>query len=301
MKKSSLLIILFIVAFSATAYRPLVRTYFIRSGKVFFGSNENIKYSKEVIGADTLTFIINKQSRYYAQDKNHVYYNGEILDGADPRSFVFLGGLEHYRLRGRGYSKDDKNVFFENKRIDGADAGSFEVLCLYQGFGSLYENIYAKDQFYVFQSENRTGHDVASFEIFGWGYTADKRGIYCFGKKIENGKHSNFRHKLCYLINGNKVFYMGEEIPYYDADSFTLLNHVFEDEYEELKESIGFAFLTKDKNGIYFNNNKLNKLGLDINTVEMVKRNIIRDRNGIYKIIYAGADKKEVSFEKIDE
>ena len=48
----------------------------------------------------------------YDKDENNVYYDGEIIEGADPETFKYL------RL---GYAKDKNNVYYDGKIIKGAD------------------------------------------------------------------------------------------------------------------------------------------------------------------------------------
>ncbi|MDQ1096907.1 MULTISPECIES: DKNYY domain-containing protein [Chryseobacterium] len=54
---------------------------------------------------------------YYSKDKNHVYYDQEVIPGADVKTFILIG---------RDFGKDDKNAYFQNKLLKGVDATSFK-------------------------------------------------------------------------------------------------------------------------------------------------------------------------------
>ena len=55
----------------------------------------------------------------YHCDKSHVCYNGNIIKGADTKTFKQLGD---------GYAKDKSNVYYEGERIKGADAKTFKYI-----------------------------------------------------------------------------------------------------------------------------------------------------------------------------
>jgi hypothetical protein len=67
----------------------------------------------------------------YARDKNSVFYVGQIIKNADPKSFEVIGN---------GYSKDLNNVFLDAKTIVFANPTTFKQL----------EFPYSKDDAYVF-------------------------------------------------------------------------------------------------------------------------------------------------------
>ena len=56
-------------------------------------------------------------SNSYSKDKSYVYYNQEIIPGADLKTFIPIG---------HDFGKDTKNVFYKNQRLDGVDAKSFK-------------------------------------------------------------------------------------------------------------------------------------------------------------------------------
>ena len=56
-------------------------------------------------------------SNSYSKDKNNVYYNQEIIPGADIKTFIPLG---------HDFGKDAKNVFYQKQLLEGVDANSFK-------------------------------------------------------------------------------------------------------------------------------------------------------------------------------
>ena len=54
----------------------------------------------------------------YAWDSKHVWYNGRLLEGADPKTFEVL--------KSGYYAKDAKHVWYHDEIVKGADAASFK-------------------------------------------------------------------------------------------------------------------------------------------------------------------------------
>ncbi|WP_027388107.1 DKNYY domain-containing protein [Chryseobacterium gregarium] len=54
---------------------------------------------------------------FYAKDKSHVYYDQEIIPGADTKTFILIG---------RDFGKDAKNVYYRKQKLKGVDAASFK-------------------------------------------------------------------------------------------------------------------------------------------------------------------------------
>lgn len=69
-----------------------------------------------------------KFNNVYTFDTDHVYYDGKLIQGADPNSFVILWRTVREGCRLGTYAKDNKAVYFEDKLVIGSDPNSFEPL-----------------------------------------------------------------------------------------------------------------------------------------------------------------------------
>lgn len=65
----------------------------------------------EVEGADASNFVTWESFSHYGKDKNNVYLMGKKVEGADPASFLMIGGLSDSRGQIDGYTKDIR-IFF---------------------------------------------------------------------------------------------------------------------------------------------------------------------------------------------
>lgn len=83
--------------------------------------DKNYVYSNLGIieGADPMTFEILEYP--YTKDKNHVYYKGEILKDAVSSEFALLD----YRLR---LARDATKIFYKNAILDGLDLKTFKMI-----------------------------------------------------------------------------------------------------------------------------------------------------------------------------
>lgn len=75
-------------------------------------------------GADPTTYrvlnVVSNVPTGYSEDKMHVYWEGNIIVGADPHTFITLGAT--------GYGKDAAHVFYAGTPVQGANAATFRVV-----------------------------------------------------------------------------------------------------------------------------------------------------------------------------
>ena len=105
------LLLFFLIAFSSFS------SYEIEGKTVYYDG-------KTVINADSATFVIIERDADYGKDKNHVYYAGKEIKGADPRYFDYIS----YGTTESLYFKDKKKIYFSGKEIKDADFKSFRIL-----------------------------------------------------------------------------------------------------------------------------------------------------------------------------
>ncbi|TXI92372.1 MAG: hypothetical protein E6Q34_06565 [Burkholderiaceae bacterium] len=165
-------------------------------------------------GEDAATYVRvldpTTRSDNWTKDKNHAYYNGRIVVGADPSTF---------RAFNFEFGVDAKNLFFRNTLVPGADVATFELI-------TEQAPSYAKDSkqvYYDVSLEDNPiieGADPATFTLFSEG---------------------QYNLPTGYAKDKNHVFYQTKLIPEADPDTFVFLddgyppsakdkNHVYQGE-----------------------------------------------------------------------
>ncbi len=166
------------ISFSNNSKDPVADYAYVSiSKKVYYISSQ--WYKKEVTGAhfpsfQTLPWFIGIVM--YAKDKNHAYFQWNIISWADPLT---------YTLVGKSIEKDKNNVYIDSYRIAGADTDSIQELDL----------IYYKDKNYVYYYDSSKwlitvikGADPKTFRVddvnYNSGFAKDDYGVYKDGMKI---------------------------------------------------------------------------------------------------------------------
>lgn len=131
------------------------------------------------------------QNLYYGADKNHIFINYKILEGADRKSFQLLDTY---------YDRDKDSIFYHGEKLEGSDADSFIFYPLSHQTYTRYEN-------------------------FLPGYAIDKNQAYYNFKPIENVDIASFQLvKGYYAKDKNHVYFQGEIIPLIDPETFIYVN-----------------------------------------------------------------------------
>lgn len=91
------------------------------NNKTILFRGKDFKYT-DVDASSFQLFPMNEKDGIYAditysKDKNHIYYNQEIIPDADVKTFIPIG---------RDFGKDTKNVYYQKQRLEGVDAASFK-------------------------------------------------------------------------------------------------------------------------------------------------------------------------------
>ena len=278
---------------------------YLRDGKnVYFVNDEGGKV-KIVKNVDKNTFkVVNGN---YGVDSKNVYYLGEKLD------FVGLDGLKIFN---ETYLKDKKNVYEisvnDNDKVKvepiknlNIDVATFEDI-----FGGL--NYKDKNSVYYVDENNGKvslktlkGADPATFE-FGI-ISKDKNSVFIGNQKLKGVSSKGFEvlnDSLDFVKDYKNVYYLDRE-----SDGITYKVEVLDTKGVDIPsfEFFGDSYnkYYKDKNNIYFLNDrddkmKLEKLaGANLKTFEMVDNTFARDDKNLYLFEYKldGIDAK--TFEKI--
>ena len=277
---------------------------YLRDGKnVYFVNDEEGKI-KIVKNVDKNTFkVVNGN---YGVDSKNVYYLGEKLD------FVGLDGLKIFN---ESYLKDKKNVYEisvnDNDEVKvkpiknlNIDVATFEDI-----FGGLnYKDknaVYYEDNDGDISLKILKGADPATFE-FGI-ISKDKNSVFIGNQKLEGVSSKGFEvldNEFNFVKDYKNVYYLDRE-----SDGITYKVKVLDTKGVDI---LSFEFLGdfynkyyKDKNNIYFLNDRDNKMKLeklnytDPKTFEIINGNFARDDKNVYffnkKVI--GVDAK--TFEEV--
>lgn len=148
------------------------------------GSFDNPSKQKMIIKtADPETFEV--LQRGWTKDKNHVYFDGIIIDELDAASFTLLGDSK--------FLKDKNSIYLENiqydisrwiLKVETSDPKTFIAL------GELYGKDKNNAYFRAWIIEQA---DVNSFETINTFYAKDKNHVYNWGKIVNNADPKTFK------------------------------------------------------------------------------------------------------------
>jgi hypothetical protein len=133
--------------------------------------------------------IILDYAEKYSKDKNHAYYDGESIKGADVATFKVIGF---------GYAKDKEHVYLGNTIIKGADPATFSVVgnVFHKSRNAEVEFIecYAKDKHKAYyKGAAISGADTNTFKVLTNGYAKDKNNVYSSGKTLKEADPKTFK------------------------------------------------------------------------------------------------------------
>lgn len=159
--------------------------YHLKNNKMYFVSTEPGgfgKYEHELLDVELGTFQV--LTGDYAKDSKKVYFNGDIVNGADPKTFERI--KVDPRLVQDYYSKDATNIFQGTSRLDISDVNSFQ----------LFPGQYYKDSTAVYHKEKKIiGAVSESFKVVGRDYTwfgLDQANVYYLGNALPGADPGSF-------------------------------------------------------------------------------------------------------------
>ena len=199
--------------------------------------------------------VITNDSKFKTDGTHVLTDKGNILNNADPLSFISLG---------MGYGMDKNNIYYKEKTILNADKDSFFVL----NWG------YAKDKTSAYYKGEKICDLSCNFRTFkqAKGYATDNTYVFHNGKILENSDPMAFNtvgdvsyNTGIFLAKDNVCVYLdGEIIDYMDNETII---------------SIGKNFF-KDKNGVYYITTLLKDL--NSNDVRVLNEYYIADKSKAY-------------------
>ena len=143
--------------------------------RVSFAAGENIM---EAVGGN------------YLKDVDHVYYYGNVLEGADAKSFQYVNALIDY-------GKDDNFVYYSDSMIEDADPKTFQII----------GDFFAKDKNNVYFSEELIKDaDPRSFVHVYADIAKDKNNFY-LGEKVLSTNSNLLFLPGCQFVKDKRAVY----------------------------------------------------------------------------------------------
>lgn len=217
---------------------PLSGNYEVREGQVYYRpydkSYEQSSYVP-VKGMDAATIPYLGKERGdslsagrgnyyddYVLDKNHVYYQCQILEGVNPDEVVFLRQYfdqivlvdeliqlvsSEDRRRRDDYLKDNERVYYFGRLLKDADGESFEWLPFHNRSFRQFNHDYVRDNQHIYLYRKLVSGDPNTANEIGYGYYSDAKHIYFRGEKLDGAFPDAFDLRGVFVISGDHVYY----------------------------------------------------------------------------------------------
>jgi hypothetical protein len=255
-------------------------------------------------------------SRQYAKDAHHVFYGERKIEGADSKSFVYLGYAR------KEFAKDKNFVYSNGQKVPFLDAPSFEVI-----------DDFVKDKNHVYISTPPSekisiieGADPKTFKSLGHGYAKDDHMVYKLWRKVDGADAKTFQiiddtleYPGHFTKDKNAVYRDEHKLDNVDVQSFQVSpgpaepvikdkNHVYcrsgEASLSIVKEADPATFRGINKGHYYYTDDKnifgdCTKIdGVDAQTFEVlsgfppdhIRVSYVKDKHAVYMIKNAQAE-----------
>lgn len=264
-------------AWGCIASGPVRGTYEIKDGQVFYSKpyDRNNLVFIETADATSLTYLNGEgPSTYeemkwyftdYVLDNNHVYYQGQVLEGINPAQAVLLeqrfdqivliDSIDQYvsqenRKKLDGYLKDNERVYYYGQLLQGVNGAHFGWLPFYNGNHRRYNHDYAHDDQHIYLYGQKVAGDAKTAQEISYGYYLDANHIYFRGEVLEGATPDAFELKGVFIISNGHVYYQGKQLPL-DVSSFEVLKNVHGNPIIGCGGTTYAGSFIKDHNGIY--------------------------------------------------
>ncbi len=176
-----------------------MKKYVLRNEQIFFLDDYYFDKPRLVEGADPSTF--QEIEPWFAKDIRQAYFLYNVVEGADPASFVCLGGYNDYWAKDRAYayhfvpSKAARNM----RRIESRSLDQFAILpgSRFQEYASDGERVFRKGK--VIRSVHALSFEVLSHsDVDGteaspsFHFARDRERIYFDGQVIAGADPASF-------------------------------------------------------------------------------------------------------------
>jgi hypothetical protein len=204
------------------------RGWIIRNGFIYYEGAVNTSgvFIERMLTTNAATFFISTIDADFGRDDNNVYYDGQIIEGAEANSFKVLGpGYES-----GGYAKDNLHVYFEKSSTSGTVApitGADPTTFIGIGFA------YAKDKYAVYESGLVvSGADPNTFSVIGLAnatsapdalWAKDRTHVFVNGETITNPPPDPSSVRIILDQSGNVTGYVADKTYLFDAYDGSLI------------------------------------------------------------------------------
>ncbi|MBY6190626.1 DKNYY domain-containing protein [Microbulbifer agarilyticus] len=264
---------------AGTAFPPLCGSKSAPKPGVIF---QNLKHMKQIIiPSEDLVKEMKPSSEYdeenpykqYASNGKNIYFNEEdILEGADPETFLFYLG---------GFAKDKKYCWNGAQRISGADPSSFHAL----------SNTFYKDKNHVYYLMGSLKEaDSSTFEACDEGrkinYGCNLLTPYGYGKDANNVFYYDFqgKAKIVRKANPQNFVSLNDGVFGKDDDFVFCGASVLQKVEVESWEKLG-GYYSKDKRNVFYYNRIIKEADRDTFEVVIPKdgfSQLAKDKNNRY-------------------
>lgn len=255
---------------NATAYNSKISNqYYRQDDKVIYVLDGNFFQigEEDIEGADPDTFDVIDQS--YAKDINNIYYNGKPVAGAHPSSVAFVISEFNQSSADSGYLISNNKVFCYGEVIEGADPKSFSYLHGVYAIDKKYlyhyvdvkiprranptlipnaNDAYLRHGEQVLYNGEVISSEANSFEIISDEYSIDAFHVYSHGGIVEGMLPDGFTViSPYYRKDKNQAYYFNMPILESDSATFKVLNDT----------------VAKDHKNIYYNGHVVDNISVE--------------------------------------
>ena len=271
---------------------------------LYYFSNGKIEKINLNIDVNSLVFLDNNNSSYssYIKDRNNVYFvdnkNGKvrIVKNADKNTFQIVN---------ENYGVDGKNVYYNGEKLDSVGIEGLKIFDdnYLKDNKNVYEIYTTDDEKIKIRAIKNLNIDVASFEnIFKEAFYKDKNSVYYVDmtedkqelKKLEGADADTFEPGI-FSKDKNSVFIGNQKLEGVSSKGFEILDN----EFNFVKDYKNVYYLDRESDGITYKVKVLDTKGVDIPSFEFLGdsyNKYYRDKNNIY-FLNDKVDKME--FEKL--
>ena len=173
----------------------LFQGYSKKESKIYYKRLSETTGTREIVvdDADYKSFKNLKDFRF-GKDKNWVFFNGQILTGADSESFILL--QEYASFGFYQYAKDKNSVFVNGNPLAGADPTTFEPINM----------DYSKDSKSIYFLGERFTSNNGDFELIDQYYSKNSNDVFLNGKPLKVCSVNDFEFVFENSSQGEEVW-----------------------------------------------------------------------------------------------